>query len=406
LTDLDERLTLAFADLFAQNRSRFFGGEVSGGPGYYGVQVAAVAADASEVELVLTFRAGVRYCCFESACHFAYYDERRWRRLRECLDRHGLGHLPIPVIRTFRGVIEPGAVGQPGGIVGAPEACFVMEGSQYETGPWHPIIPSPAESGAAPERRARRLSQRCSSPRAGLVSLIGRPQESGCGMTEAEWLEATHPRAMLEAVANDVSPRRLRLLACGYCCLIWRKLSSHNRKLVEAAEAFADGRLGAEEWTAIQDDARAGVEDYGGSPGSQAAACAACDVSAVLGYWKTLAAWVWEVSWLVVAELTKWDGPSGTFPPPSEEFAVQATLARCVLGNPFRPVAFSLQWRTDDTVRLARHMDESRDFDAMPILADALEDAGCDSVDILDHCRGSGPHVRGCWVVDLVLGKE
>jgi hypothetical protein len=114
LTDLDERLTLAFADLFAENRSRFLDGEVAGGPGYYGVQVAAVTADASEVELVLTFRAGVRYCCFESGCHFAYYDERGWRRLRECLDRHGLGHLPLPVVRTFRGVIEPGAVAQPG----------------------------------------------------------------------------------------------------------------------------------------------------------------------------------------------------------------------------------------------------------------------------------------------------
>ena len=48
----------------------------------------------------------------------------------------------------------------------------------------------------------------------------------------------------------------------------------------------------------------------------------------------------------------------------------------------------------------------SRDFTATPILADALQDAGCDSTDILDHCRGPGPHVRGCWVVDLVLGKE
>ncbi len=55
---------------------------------------------------------------------------------------------------------------------------------------------------------------------------------------------------------------------------------------------------------------------------------------------------------------------------------------------------------------LARTMYESRDFSAMPILADALQDAGCDNEDILGHCRGSGPHVRGCWVVDLVLGKE
>ena len=54
---------------------------------------------------------------------------------------------------------------------------------------------------------------------------------------------------------------------------------------------------------------------------------------------------------------------------------------------------------------LAQQMYELRDFGAMPILADALQDAGCTSADILDHCRGPGPHVRGCWVVDCVLGK-
>jgi hypothetical protein len=70
------------------------------------------------------------------------------------------------------------------------------------------------------------------------------------------------------------------------------------------------------------------------------------------------------------------------------------------------PVVFDPRWRTDTAVALARLMDESRDFSAMPILADALQDAGCDNNDILEHCRGPGPHVRGCWVVDLVLGKE
>jgi hypothetical protein len=76
-----------------------------------------------------------------------------------------------------------------------------------------------------------------------------------------------------------------------------------------------------------------------------------------------------------------------------------------VIGNPFRPVAFSPDWRTNTVLTLARQMYELREFSAMPILADALQDAGCDSADVLDHCRGDGPHVRGCWVVDLVLGK-
>jgi hypothetical protein len=89
-------------------------------------------------------------------------------------------------------------------------------------------------------------------------------------------------------------------------------------------------------------------------------------------------------------------------PEPAEPFAAPD---RPISGNPLRSVTFSPDWRTDTAVAIARQMDESQDFSAMPILADALPDAGCDSTDILDHCRGAGPHVRGCGVVDLVLGK-
>jgi len=84
----------------------------------------------------------------------------------------------------------------------------------------------------------------------------------------------------------------------------------------------------------------------------------------------------------------------------------QVSLALELIGpNPFRPVAFDFQWRTSTVFSLARQMYESRDFSAMPILADALQDAGCDNDAILSHCRGTGPHVRCCWVCDLVLGK-
>jgi hypothetical protein len=90
-----------------------------------------------------------------------------------------------------------------------------------------------------------------------------------------------------------------------------------------------------------------------------------------------------------------------------QERRAHADLLRDVFGNPFRPVAFNSEWRTDAAVAIAKGMYESRDFGAMPILADALQDAGCDNDDILNHCRdASGIHVRGCWVVDLVLGKE
>ena len=87
------------------------------------------------------------------------------------------------------------------------------------------------------------------------------------------------------------------------------------------------------------------------------------------------------------------------------EKRAHCTLLRDIFGNPFRTVTLGPAWRTDTAVSLARVMYETRDFTGMPILADALQDAGCEHADILDHCRGDSPHVRGCWVVDLVLGK-
>jgi hypothetical protein len=81
-------------------------------------------------------------------------------------------------------------------------------------------------------------------------------------------------------------------------------------------------------------------------------------------------------------------------------------IVRDIFGNPFRPVAFAPEWRTADALSLAAGIYADRAFDRLPILADALMDAGCDSEEILAHCRSEGPHVRGCWVVDLVLGKQ
>jgi hypothetical protein len=84
-----------------------------------------------------------------------------------------------------------------------------------------------------------------------------------------------------------------------------------------------------------------------------------------------------------------------------------AVLLREFFGNPFRPVAFDPAWRTSTAIGLASTMYESRNFNAMPILADALQDAGCENEHILTHCRDEQQvHVRGCWVVDLVLEKS
>jgi len=91
------------------------------------------------------------------------------------------------------------------------------------------------------------------------------------------------------------------------------------------------------------------------------------------------------------------------------EWTAQAALLRDIFGNPFCPIAIApawLTWRGGLLVVMAQKMYDSPDFSNMPILADALEEAGCAGADILAHLRGPGPHARGCWVVDLLLGKD
>ncbi|MBL8793520.1 MAG: hypothetical protein JNM56_06430 [Planctomycetia bacterium] len=89
-----------------------------------------------------------------------------------------------------------------------------------------------------------------------------------------------------------------------------------------------------------------------------------------------------------------------------QEYAVQCGLLRDIFGNPFRPITIDAAWLTSTVVSLAQAIYNERAFDRLPILADALEDAGCDNADILNHCRQPGEHIRGCWCVDLLLGKQ
>ena len=84
-------------------------------------------------------------------------------------------------------------------------------------------------------------------------------------------------------------------------------------------------------------------------------------------------------------------------------------VLRCIFGNPYRPSPplphSVLAWNDATVRRIAEGIYEDRAFARLPILADALLDAGCDDEDLLAHCRSAGPHVRGCWAVDLILGK-
>ena len=107
------------------------------------------------------------------------------------------------------------------------------------------------------------------------------------------------------------------------------------------------------------------------------------------------------LAYLVYAPFTSM-APVYTWVPPALHCA---DLVRDVFGNPYRPAAFSPEWRTETVVAMATGMAAAGDFFPMPVLADALDDAGCTDERILDHCRGHGPHARGCWVLEAILRR-
>ena len=93
--------------------------------------------------------------------------------------------------------------------------------------------------------------------------------------------------------------------------------------------------------------------------------------------------------------------------PDEQEQSKQGRILKDIFENPFRPAVVDPAWLTTDVLQLARGIYDEKAFDRMPILADALQDAGCDNPDILNHCRDAGQvHVRGCWVIDLLTGRE
>jgi hypothetical protein len=209
-------------------------------------------------------------------------------------------------------------------------------------------------------------------------------------MTEAEWLTCDKPAPMLAFARGSASARKLRLFSCA-CCRRVAHLMPDNRSLLalNVAERVADGLADAAEWQRALGMLRGVPHDH-----SQWSLAEDAYAAAERGASYTASA---------VRSATK---PLRRYQASRFEEAAQAVLLCDILGNPFRPVEFSAAWRTDTAVALAKQMYDSRDFSAMPILADALQDAECDSDDILGHCRNPGPHVRGCWVVDRVLGKE
>jgi hypothetical protein len=237
-------------------------------------------------------------------------------------------------------------------------------------------------------------------------------------MSEEEWLAATDLYSMWEFLWDKASDRKSRLFTCASCRRFWHLLNdARSRYAVEIAERFADDKATKEEMLQASQVARFAAEDL-----HQTLLRMPDDIE-------------WEIAWKAsttasaasAAALSAANDPRA-YPHPSERsrirqpselydtrhirtsyselFGEMGVLCRDIFGNPFRPVTFDPSWLTSAVLALASGIFNDRAFDRMPILADALQDADCENEDILNHCRGDEPHVKGCWVVDLLLGKK
>jgi hypothetical protein len=220
-------------------------------------------------------------------------------------------------------------------------------------------------------------------------------------ITERQWLTAESPSAISDAVRKRQNARKMRLFGSA-CCRRLGDLLADPRSwdAIGVAEQFADGEVKVKSLTAARSAAQAAVNDLG-QPKYRWEADGWAAIAVEMLVWGTAKVY-FQLSANRAAEAI---GQSGVRTNAGES-AIQVGLLRDIFGNPFRPAAFDPAWRTSTVAAIARQMYESRDFGAMPILADALQDAGCENAELLDHCLGPGPHVRGCWVVDLVLGKS
>jgi hypothetical protein len=227
---------------------------------------------------------------------------------------------------------------------------------------------------------------------------------------------------MLEFLKGKVNDRKLRLFAVACCHQVWHLLDEHSRTAVEVVEQNVDGPSKLETWAV----AEMGL-CLGDQRGSRTMMMALPPwwlvvVTLLTGQAENVTRLVARIAWSVHAKAN--DTHAALRAPPGDEVraaraawataqkaktqekAFQCGLLREISGNPFRPLSNDPSRRTPKVARLAQSIYDDRAFDRMPVLADALEEAGCTDQPILDHCRGPGPHARGCWVVDLLIAKS
>lgn len=220
-------------------------------------------------------------------------------------------------------------------------------------------------------------------------------------MTEAEWLACEDSTALLDSLPTGVSDRQFRLFACACVRRVWHLLADErSQRAVETAERYADGLADRQQLIAAKDEAREAKRQsrWPKCPDTiYRAASAAQDATRDSGR-SAAHNCVWEASRAKCERDTNRCDES--------ELIHQAILLRDIVSNPFRPVAIDPSSRSLSVVGLAQTIYDDRAFNRMPDLGEALNRVGCREELILDHCRQTDSHVLGCWVIDLILGKE
>lgn len=235
-------------------------------------------------------------------------------------------------------------------------------------------------------------------------------------MTEVEWNTATDPTAMLTLAIPQIADRQLRLYLVACCRRLWWVFPHDRcRSALGVAERVADGTATETERGQALIQAREIYHQTTQRAQKLAeAAWIACDRIEDLrrvhrrGYPPGYVPWAARVpetlavsqAWHQISQTG--DGIARLEIERERESQQQAQLMRCVFGNPFVYLLHDPRWCTRDVVGLAEGIYQGRAFEQIPILADALEEAGCDDASIIEHCRGPGPHARGCWVVDAL----
>lgn len=237
-------------------------------------------------------------------------------------------------------------------------------------------------------------------------------------MTEEEWLTSQDPQPLAVYLFDWANPRKLRLWACA----CGREASSSYQnpligQVLDLFEGVAEGDRRREEQQGPISELQWSKEGEQAAGFSQVVDGIACSqwIDMVKGHEELFALGLLHLAFGQAYRACPMAQPEGPTAPPTDPewrsvystaLKKQSATARDIFNNPFRPVVFDSRWRTSTVLALAEMSYADRAFDRLPILADALQDAGCEHPDVLTHCRGPGPHARGCWVIDGILGKS